>query len=265
MRRREQWITYRDRLVYQNFVQNSPICPINTLMTHGVFLSTHGAVSKTMDYDGIVREMRCAFGCGSGMVELYTDYECLNNISDPKGKSNLWKEISDLIDWQAKNADVLPDIHWVGGNPWDGSAANIYGWASWNGEKATFTLRNPGTGTQTLTTTLRKVFDIPAYIKTTITLSSSFDDQTFGDCGIKGIDLGTPIDVDKELIIEMPKSSVFVMEGVDNGNNKPTGVSNAKTASLDTTPAKVYDLSGRRLSEPQKGQVNIIGSKKVIK
>ena len=25
------------------------------------------------DYEGIVREIRCAFGCGSAMVELYTD------------------------------------------------------------------------------------------------------------------------------------------------------------------------------------------------
>ncbi len=263
---REQWITYRDRLVYQNFVQNSPICPINTLMTHGVILTTHGAVSKTMDYDGIVREMRCAFGCGSGMVELYTDYERLNNVTDPKGKSNLWKEISDLIDWQAKNADVLPDIHWVGGNPWDGSAANIYGWASWNGQKVTFTLRNPATGSQTLTTTLRKVFDIPAFVKTSITLSSSFDDQTFGEGGIKGIDLDTPIDVDKQLTIEMPKSSVFVMEGVDNNPDILSSVINkADTPSLDTKSTKVYDLSGRRLAEAQKGQVNIIGSKKVIK
>ena len=58
---RERWITYRDRLVYQNFIQRSPVCPINTLMTHGFILSRWGAVSKNMDYDGIVREMRCAF------------------------------------------------------------------------------------------------------------------------------------------------------------------------------------------------------------
>jgi len=38
---------------------------------------------------------------------------------------------------------MLPDAHWVGGNPWDGSKANVYGWAAWNGEKATLALRNP--------------------------------------------------------------------------------------------------------------------------
>ena len=36
---RETWITYRDRLVYQNYVQNSPLCPINTLLTHVVIVT----------------------------------------------------------------------------------------------------------------------------------------------------------------------------------------------------------------------------------
>ena len=216
---REQWITYRDRLVHQNFVDRSPICPINTLMTHGVILTRFGDVSKTMDYDGIVREMRCAFGCGSSMVELYTDYKLLDEIKNNKGKKGtLWKQLADGMDWQQRNADVLPDIHWVGGNPWDGKKANIYGWAAWNGKKTTLTLRNPDVAAQTLTTTLRKVFDIPAYIKTSITLRSSFADQRIGKGGLSGLPVGKAVDIDKEITISMPKSSVFVLEGVDKGN-----------------------------------------------
>ena len=214
---REQWITYRDRLVYQNFVDRSPICPINTLMTHGMILTRFGDVSKTMDYDGIVREMRCAFGCGSSMVELYTDYKLLDEIKNHDGETGtLWRLLAECMDWQQRNADVLPDIHWVGGNPWDGSKAHIYGWASWNGKKTTLTLRNPDVKPQTITTTLRKVFDIPEYIKTTVTLNSSFADQTIGNGGIEGLATAQPIDIDKQLTIHMPKSSVFVFEGVDN-------------------------------------------------
>ncbi len=216
---REQWITYRDRLVYQNFIDRSPICPVNTLMTHGVILSRFGAVSKTMDYDGIVREMRCAFGCGSSMVELYTDYKLLEDIKNHAGEAGtLWRQLADCMDWQERNVDVLPDIHWVGGNPWDGEKANIYGWAAWNGKRTTLTLRNPDVQQQTLTTTLRRVFDIPAYIKTTVTLRSSFADQVIGTSGINGLQMDQPIDIDKELAISLPKSSVFVFEGVDNGN-----------------------------------------------
>lgn len=211
---REQWITYRDRLVYQNFVDRSPMCPINSIMTHGFILSRFGAVSKTMDYDGILREMRCAFGCGSSMVELYTDYQLLDTITDGKGNAGtLWKQLADCMDWQQRNADVLPDIHWVGGNPWDGKHANIYGWASWNRKKSTLTLRNPDTSKQTFTMTLRKTLDIPAYVRGTVTLRSSFDDQIVGKGGILGLEMGTPIDIDSNLTVTMPASSVFVFEG----------------------------------------------------
>lgn len=203
---RERWITYRDHLVYQNFVQNSPLCPINTLMTHGFILSKWGAVSKDMDYEGIVRELRCAFACGSGMVELYNDYELMNKIN----KGALWKDLAECIDWQEANADVLPDIHWVGGHPWDGKKANIYGWAAWNGPKAVFTLRNPAAYEQTIKLTLRKALDIPAYIKTTITLNDGFSQGVLG-----GLKVNEPIDIDKELTLTLPKSSVFVYNGVD--------------------------------------------------
>lgn len=201
---RERWITYRDHLVYQNFVQNSPLCPINTLMTHGFILSKWGAVSKDMDYEGIVRELRCAFACGSGMVELYNDYELMNKIN----KGALWKDLAECIDWQEANADVLPDIHWVGGHPWDGKKANIYGWAAWNGKKAVFTLRNPAAYEQTIKLTLRKALDIPAYVKTTITLNDGFSQGVLG-----GLKVNEPIDIDKELTLTLPKSSVFVYNG----------------------------------------------------
>ena len=203
---RERWITYRDHLVYQNFVQNSPLCPINTLMTHGFILSKWGAVSKDMDYEGIVRELRCAFACGSGMVELYNDYELMNKIN----KGALWKDLAECIDWQEANADVLPDIHWVSGHPWDGKKANIYGWAAWNGKKAVFTLRNPAAYEQTIKLTLRKALDIPAYVKTTITLNDGFSQEVLG-----GLKVNEPIDIDKELTLTLPKSSVFVYNGVD--------------------------------------------------
>lgn len=154
---RERWITYRDHLVYQNFVQNSPLCPINTLMTHGFILTKFGNVSKDMGYEGIVRELRCAFACGSGMVELYSDYKLMNEINN----GILWKDLAECIAWQEINADVLPDIHWIGGNPWDGKQANIYGWAAWNAKKAVLTLRNPSASEQSITLTLRKALDIP--------------------------------------------------------------------------------------------------------
>lgn len=206
---RERWITYRDRLVYQNFIQRSPVCPINTLMTHGFILSRWGAVSKNMDYDGIVREMRCAFACGSGMVELYNDYKLMDEIKDNQGNAGaLWKDLAECIKWQQEQADVLPDAHWVGGNPWDGKKANVYGWAAWNGKKSVLTLRNPLTSAQTFTTTLREALDIPAYVRGKITLTHAFNQAE-----LDGMPINKAIDIDTPLVLNLPGSSVFIYNG----------------------------------------------------
>ena len=205
---REQWITYRDRLVYQNFVQNSPLCPINTLMTHGFILSEYGGgvANMSRNYADIVREMRCAFACGSGMVEVYADYALMNSING----GALWGDLAECIQWQKAQEDVLPDVHWVGGNPWDGSKANVYGWAAWNGEKATLALRNPSASVQTFTTTLREALDIPAYIHTSITLADAFTQSA-----LSGLTTGTPIDIDTPLTLSLAASSVYIYNGVD--------------------------------------------------
>lgn len=206
---RERWITYRDRLVYQNFIQKSPVCPINTLMTHGFILSRWGAVSKNMDYDGIVREMRCAFACGSGMVELYNDYKLMDEIKDNQGNAGaLWKDLAECIKWQQEQADVLPDAHWVGGNPWDGKKANVYGWAAWNGKKSVLTLRNPSASAQSFTTTLREALEIPSYVRGKITLT-----HAFSQAELQGMPINKPIDIDTPLTLNLPGSSVFIYNG----------------------------------------------------
>ena len=210
---RERWITYRDNLVHQNFVTNSPFCPINTLMTHGFIFSKFGG-AQDRNYAGVVRELRCAFACGSGMVELYNDYELTNTVSDdthPAG--SLWKEIADCIDWQERNADVLPDVHWVGGDPWTGSKSEVYGWASWNGRKATLALRNGQASAQSFTTTLRKALEIPAYITGSITFKKAFADQL----SLEGFTEDEGINIDAELTLNFPASSVYVFDGVVNG------------------------------------------------
>ena len=211
---RENWITYRDRLVYQNYVQNSPMCPINTLMTHGFILSEDGPPSgDSRDYNAVLRELRCAFVCGSGIVELYTNCNLMNSINGGK----LWEDVAECVAWQKKNADVLPDAHWVGGNPWNGSRQEIYGWASWNGAKATLALRNGGNSQQTYTFTLREALEIPANIDGSIILSKSFKVQD----ALQGLTEGTAIDIDQQLTVILPGSSVFAFDGV---NADPTQV-----------------------------------------
>lgn len=256
---REKWITYRDRLVYQNFVQNAPYCPINTLMTHGFIFHSGDGVSSNLDYAGALRELRCAFACGSGMVELYADHSLMTNTNGGK----LWKDLADCIKWQEENKDVLPDIHWVGGNPWTGSKAEIYGWAAWNGEKAVLTLRNGSTSSQTYKTTLRKALDIPQSFTGKVVLNPAFTDQAGALKTICKVAEGEEIDIDQELTFTLPASSVYVFNGkADSAETAITEVNQSTNpASKDT---RIYDLSGRTLAHTTRG-INIVGGKKIVK
>lgn len=260
---REKWITYRDRLVYQNFVQNSPLCPINTLMTHGFILSNYGGgvANMSKNYNDIVREMRCAFACGSGMVEVYADFALMNSINN----GALWGDLAECILWQKAQEDVLPDVHWVGGNPWDGSKANVYGWAAWNGERATLALRNPSTSAQTFTTTLREALEIPDYIHTSITLTPAFSQSA-----LSGLATDTSIDIDTPLTLNLAGSSVYIYNGID---ENPTGIKlpfispdreGTDASHLGNLEGTVFDLEGRRLAKPQENRINIVGDKKIL-
>ena len=206
--KRENWITYRDRLVYQNYVKNSPICPINTLMTHGFILTKYGPpASDERDYLPVRNELRAAFLCGSGMVELYNDYDLMGSING----GALWADLAECIAWQERNADVLPDAHWVGGNPWTGSKAEVYGWAAWNGTKSTLALRNGANDAQTYKFTLRQALNIPKNVSGSIILRSAFGIQP----ALEGLTEGTPINIDTELTVKLPGSSIYGFEGID--------------------------------------------------
>lgn len=254
---REQWITYRDRLVYQNFVQNSPLCPINTLMTHGFILSKYGGgvANMSKNYNDIVREMRCAFACGSGMVEVYADFALMNSINGGK----LWGDLAECIRWQKAQEDVLPDVHWVGGNPWDGSKANVYGWAAWNGERATLALRNPSTSTQTFTTTLREAFEIPDYIHTTFTLTDAFSQSA-----LNGLATETSIDIDTPLTLRLAGSSVYIYNGTDDFVTGIESIEEEKVENRKCLNDQCYDLLGRRFEKPQENSINIVAGKKIL-
>lgn len=214
---RERWITYRDNLVYEHFVQESPLMTINSMMTHGFILTQFGGgdtVAMPRDYKSVLNELRCAFACGSGQVELYCDYELMNTIQkDPADATTagaLWKDMADLIKWQRANADVLPDIHWVGNDPYT-TTENVYGWAAWNGNKAVLTLRNGRSSSQTFKFTLREALNIPTSVKTSITLQKPFDDQK----ALSGLTEGQPIDIDTPLSVTLPGSSVYMFDGLD--------------------------------------------------
>ena len=206
----------------------------------------------------VLNEGKLTFGgCGSGMVEVYADFALMNSINGGK----LWGDLAECIRWHKAQEDVLPDVHWVGGNPWDGSKANVYGWAAWNGEKATLALRNPSTSAQTFTTTLREALDIPTYIHTSITLTDAFKQKT-----LSGLTTGEPIDIDTPLTLNLAGSSVYIYNGDD---DTITSIEDCHPFGEEMINGKLindqcYDLEGRKLVKPQKNGINIIEGKKVL-
>ncbi len=157
--------------------------------------------------DNCIKEMRAAFGCGSSLIELYVDQDLM---SQENGK--LWNELAACIKWARRNEDVLADIHWVGGNPWDNSTGDgdIYGWAAWNPAKCTLTLRNSSDSEKTLTATLREILDVPPMVKKDkVSFRNSFKDQR----SIPGL-VGKGVDIDQEIQITLKPQEVIVLEGI---------------------------------------------------
>ena len=205
---RDKWMTYRDRLVYEAFVKRSPLYPLNSLMTHGIIITKNGpprVMSK--DPENCLKEIYSHVGCGTCLQELYVDRDLMS-----QDNGRLWDVMADAIKWLRRNEDVLADIHWVGGHPWDDAVGDgcVYGWAAWNPYKCTLTLRNSSDSEKTLTGTLREILDVPPSVKKDkVTFRSSFKGQRNIPALLKGA-----IDIDKELNITLEPQEVIVLEGV---------------------------------------------------
>ena len=205
---RDKWMTYRDRLVYEAFVKRSPLYPINSVMTHGIIITKNGPPrSMSKEPANCIKEIRSHIGCGTCLQELYVDRDLL---SQENGR--LWDELASGIKWLRRNEDVLADIHWVGGHPWDDAAGDgcVYGWAAWSPEKCTLTLRNSSGSEKTLTASLREILDVPPSVKKDkVKFRSSFKDQRNITVLLNG-----SIDIDKVLNITLKPQEVIVLEGV---------------------------------------------------
>lgn len=209
---RDKWMTYRDRLIHEVFVKRFPFYPLCSVMSHGIIITENGpphVMSK--DPENCIKEIRSHIGCGTNLQELYIDRSILN-----KENGRLWDELAAAIKWLRRNEDVLADVHWVGGNPWDkeNQVAELYGWAAWTPSRCTLTLRNPSDSRQELTSTLRQILDIPPMVKKEkVKFRNSFDDQR-----VLGVLVGKSVNVDKEITISLEPQEVIVLEGIcENG------------------------------------------------
>jgi hypothetical protein len=148
---RERWITYRDAQTYQGIVQAGPLYPLNSLMLHGLIFAQFHKELKQDSANSFRNEVRSYFGTGTQLQEMYITPSLLNEQN--------WEDLAEAANWSRKNAEVLKDTHWIGGDP---AWLEVYGWASWTREKGILVLRNPSDREQSIAIKLQDAFELPA-------------------------------------------------------------------------------------------------------
>ena len=170
--KREQWITYRDKLTYERIVQRGPLYPLNSIMFHGLVISSAGGMP--IEEKTIRNEIRAGFGCGTDLQELYITQDLLTD--------KMWDDLAEAAKWSESNLDVMVDTHWIGGNPGE---LEVYGWASWNPRKGIMVIRNPKSIEQEFSFDIRKLFELPVNSAENYRLISPYKDQRIQKINVK--------------------------------------------------------------------------------
>jgi hypothetical protein len=147
---RQQWITYRDGDTYRNIASRGPLFPLNALMLHGLIYARSAEKLSTDPGDDFGDEIRAYFGTGTQLQEMYVTPTLLTQRS--------WDTLAESALWARRNADVLVDTHWVGGDP---LLLEPYGHAAWSPARGILVLRNPKDAPQPLTLDVGHAFELP--------------------------------------------------------------------------------------------------------
>ncbi len=129
---REQWITYRDEQTYRNIVEKGPLFPINSLMLHGIIYARYAFGLNTDPGHDFANEVHSFFASGTDLQGLLVTPSLMTPAD--------WDLLAHAARWSRANAQVLEDVHWIGGDP---GRLDVYGWAAWTPARAFITLRNP--------------------------------------------------------------------------------------------------------------------------
>jgi hypothetical protein len=131
---RDKAITYRDKVLYDDFRKYAFQFPHNSLMTIGIIKGTLGGEGGLEEsLETWVNNAIMNFSRGSMMTELY--------ISPGIMKPEEWRTLGEITRWARANSDVLlGDARFIGGDPGE---RQIYGYSHFKGGRGIVTLRNP--------------------------------------------------------------------------------------------------------------------------
>lgn len=181
---RQRWVTYRDNVIHDRFVSDSPLFPLNSLMMHGIIVCGSSPHNTMRDYrgtgnfmykgDGYATPTACAdfaaevwmgVALGTGLQEYYIT---------PRFMSDTWWDIlAKGVKWIKANESTLCDSHWIGGDPGEGThygntrgpAKDVYGYAALGAKKGIVILRNPCDKARSYRLVLDDVLEMPAAVK----------------------------------------------------------------------------------------------------
>lgn len=147
---RQQWITYRDSATYKHVVGRGPLYPLNSLMLHGMIYAKYAKNLTDDPQHDFPDEIRSYFGTGTQLQEMYVTHALLSHLD--------WDILAETARWSRRNADILSDTHWIGGDP---SRLEVYGWAAWSPRRGIVTLRNPDKSPQKFALDPQAAFELP--------------------------------------------------------------------------------------------------------
>jgi hypothetical protein len=159
--KREQWLTYRDKITYQNMVKGGPLYPLNAFMNQGIAHAVWGTAHLSTEPEPFAHEVYSFFAIGTGLQELY--------VAPSRMTDRMWDILAEGARWSRNNARTLVDTHWIGGDP---NQLQIYGCASWQENRAIVMLRNPADRDQAITLNLADALELPSHAKQTYTFKS---------------------------------------------------------------------------------------------
>lgn len=148
---RQQWITYRDAATYKHVVQRGPLYPLNSLMLHGLIYARSAEHLMDDPQHDFKDEVRAYFGSGTQLQEMYITHSLLSEAD--------WDALAASAQWSRRNADILVDTHWIGGDP---ERLEVYGWGAWSERGGIFTLRNPNKVAQVYDLDVQTALELPA-------------------------------------------------------------------------------------------------------
>jgi hypothetical protein len=120
-------------------------------MVQGICYAQLGTATRMAnDLGDIVDETRMLFASGTQLQELY--------VTPSMMTPPMWDALAEAAAWSRANADVLVDVHWIGGDP---GAGEVYGYASWSPRKGILVLRNPGETQVPFNVDLEEAFELP--------------------------------------------------------------------------------------------------------